>query len=1018
MALRLSTARFGWLLPCFFLSGFAALIYQVVWTRQFAAVFGAAPTAVAAVLAAYMGGLSLGAALAGRWVDRVRRPLFAYALLEGGIALSALAVPAALEGSAALQVWLFGGLPELSAETGAAVTAFQLAAAFVVLGVPTAFMGMTLPLLARQGVREEEQITSRVGALYAFNTVGGVCGVLAAGFLLLPELGLGRSVWVAVSANVLAGLAALALARREQGEEPGALREALPEVAAPAERWPRRAWILPLVGLAGIASFGYEVLWSRLVGQLLGGGIAGFTIMLASFLTGIGLGAALAARVRGGPDRALRVFATAQSGVVLCSLLAFSALGALPAFLHGLGWQGVPALSGALAAGLLLPSSLCIGASFPLAVRALAQSAEQAGAASARVFAWNTLGSILGAIAAGFFLLPALGHAGFATGLMGLNLLVAVGALWACSGARGPALGLAGLALLALIASPPRAPWGLLRTSGLTGESARGRIEYYGLGRAAGVLVSAGPRGWRLYADGLPESQVMAPGTRPGGNPLAQWAATLPVLARPEARRMLVVGLGGGVILESVPASIERIDVLEIEPEILEANRVIAPQRSSDPLADPRLRVVLGDARGALSRSRARYDAIVSQPSHPWTEGSGPLFTREFFALLRAHMTPGGVLCQWMAARFLDEALLQGMLATLLEVFPHVRVYHPVPGGLLFLASESPLRVEEGAARALGASPQGFGALGIHRPEDVRAAWLLDESGSRALAEGGVVNRDDHNPLQMRSGRVARAGGSRPLEALGDYDPLVPHAPGSSRLRVVEVLLARGFLFRAQRVAEAGEEGAEQSAGRAMVAAAQGQSRRARVEAEQALQSTSIDSEVREVLLPIRAAAMIHEADRPESLTEDLSDPSAALLEAWSAEAMGDIVGLRALESRLAQVRPGGALYPGALRMRIAWRLQDPTPEEARDALRLADSLVASAGTPGDWVLRARAVAASSDAAATESALFEAAAEVRGVDVPAPVVRGALGVLSELPEEPGSARRRDRLKASLHRLLR
>ena len=1018
MAVRLPAGRFGWLLFCFFLSGFAALVYQIVWTRQFAAVFGAAPTAVAAVLAAYMGGLAAGAAVAGRWVGRVRRPLLAYALLEAGVAVSALAVPAALGALAALQAWLFGGLPELSAETGAAATLFQLATAFVVLGVPTALMGMTLPLLVRQVVRDEVQIASRVGALYAFNTAGGVCGVLAAGFLLLPELGLGRSVWVAVSANVLAGLAALALTRRAALDASSPLRQTLPEAAGAGDDWPRRGWILPLVCLAGMASFGYEVLWSRLLGQLLGGGIAGFAIMLASFLTGIAAGAALAARVVGGPDRALRVFAMAQTGVVLCSLPAFAALGELPVFLRGLGWQGVPALSGVLAAGLLLPSSLCIGASFPMAVRALARSAEQAGAASARIFAWNTLGSILGAIAAGFFLLPALGHAGFASGLMGLNLVVAAGALWACPRSRGPALALGGLALLALIALPPQTPWGLLRTSGLSGEAASGRVEYYGLGRSAGVLLSAGPRGWRLYADGLPESQVTAPGTRPGGNPLAQWAATLPVLARPEARRMLVVGLGGGVVLESVPASIERIDVLEIEPEILAANRAIAPHRRSDPLADSRVRVVLGDARGALSRSSARYDVIVSQPSHPWTEGSGPLFSREFFELLRAHMTPGGVLCQWMAARFLDEELFRGMLATLLEVFPQVRVYHPVPGGLLFLASEAPLRVEEGAGRALRASPQGFAALGIHRPEDVRAAWLLDESGSRALAAGGVVNRDDHNLLQMRSGRVARAGGSRPLEALGEYDPLVPHAPGSSRLRVVEVLLARGFPLRAQRIAEAGEEGAERTAARALIAAAHGQSRRAREEAEEALQSTPLASEVREALLPVQAAAMIRDADRLESLAAGLSDPAAALLEAWRADARGNLAGLRALEGRLARVRPGEALYPGALRMRIAWRLEDPTPEEARDALRFADFLVAAAGTPGDWVLRVRAVAASSDASAIESAIFEAAAELRGNDVPKAAVRDVLKVLFELPPEPGAERRRARLEASLRRLLR
>lgn len=1012
MALRTVSLPFGLLLPCFFLSGFAALVYQVAWTRQFALVFGASPPAVAAVLAAYMGGLAVGAALAGRFVARVRRPLLAYALLEVGIALSALMVPFALEGVSALQARFFGGLPELPAEVGAGVTLFQLSMAFVLLAIPTALMGMTLPLLVRQAVREEEQIVSRVGALYALNTTGAVCGVLAAGFWLLPEVGLGDSVRVGASANVAAGLLAFLFSR---GSIP--LARAENSLSTQVEQ-PARRWILPLVCVAGATSFGYEVLWSRLLAQLLGGSLAGFAIMLASFLTGIAAGAGLAARMVGGPDRALRLFAIAQVAVVLSSLPAFAALGALPALLREFEWQSLPALRAALAACLLLPSTLWIGVSFPLAVRAFAWRAEQAGAASARVFAWNTLGSILGALGAAFFLLPALGHAGFATLLMALNLVVAAGALWLCPRAGGLALGLGGIAILALTLLPPETPWGLLRTSGVSGKAASGRIEYYAAGRSAGVLLSADPGGWRLYADGLPESRVTAPGTRPGGNPFAQWLANLPVLARPEARRMLVLGLGGGVLLESVPASIRQIDVLEIEPEMLAANRVIAEQRRSDPLSDPRVRVRLGDARGNLSRSSVRYDLILSQPSHPWTEGSGPLFTREFFDLLRLRLTPSGVLGQWMALRFLDEDLLRGMLATLLEVFPHVRVYHPVPGGLLFLASEAPLRVEEGAERALSANPRAFAALGVYQEEDVRSAWWLDESASRAVAEGGLVNRDDHNPLQMRSASLASAGGTRPLEGLTDHDLLLSPGQGARRLRWVEALLARGFPARARRVAEAAEDAALRAAGRALVAQSQGRSRLARSQAEEALRLVSSEFDLREILLPIQVAATGRDADRLESLEEESGDPAALLVEAWRADAQGDLEALQGLEGRLAQVGPGEALYPSALRSRIGWRLGDPTPERVREAIRLADLLVPVAGRPGDWLLRVRAVAASSDSAATEAALAEAIPELQRDVVSIATARAALEVLRDLPPEPGAQRRRARLEASLRRLLR
>lgn len=1007
MAFRPSSSRFGPLLPCFFLSGFAALVYQTAWTRQFALVFGASPPAVAAVLAAYMGGLAAGAALAGRFVERLRRPLLAYALLEAGVALSALALPIALDGVSALQAWLFGGLPELSAEVGTRATLFHLSAAFVLLAIPTALMGMTLPVLVRQVVREQGQIASRVGTLYGLNTAGAVCGVMAAGFWLLPDFGLGDSVRVAAGSNAVAGLLALALSR-------GASKIV---GAAPAEdAGSPRSWILPLVCVAGVASFGYEVLWSRLFAQLLGGGLAGFAITLASFLTGIALGAVLATRVSGGAERALRAFALTQIGVALCSGAAFVALDALPALLRDLAWQGSPARGGALAAGLLLPATLCIGASFPLAVRALARSAGQAGSASARVFAWNTLGSILGAAGAGFWLLPALGSAAFAGLLVALNLLVAAGALCVAP-RRGPWIpALGGFALLLLLFVPPRTPWAVLRTSGLSGEAIDGRVAHHGLGRSAAVLLSAGRGGWRLYADGLHEAQVKAPGTRPGGNPLAQWLGGLPVWARPEARRMLVVGLGGGVLLESLPASLDRIDVLEIEEEILAANRVIAERRRKDPLVDPRVHVWLGDARGLLSRTTARYDLIVSQPSHPWTEGSGPLFTREFFELLRAHLSPGGVFAQWMAARFVDEDLLRGLLATLVEVFPEVRVYHPVPGGLVILASEAPLRVEQGAARALSASPGAFADLGVHGAQDVLAAWLLDEAGSRALSWGGMVNRDDHNPLQMRSEAVMRAGGGRPLDFLIERDVLVGPASESSRLRVVEILLARGFPLRAGRVAAAASDPALRAAGRALVASARGRFQLAAAAAEEALRAEAPSPEIRAALLSLRVRGGLDDRGDLEALAAGLGDPAAALVEALRAASRADMEALRALEARLAGVAPGGRYYADALRMRIRWRLDDPTPASAREALRLADRLVPVGGRAGDWLLRVRAVAAGGDAAATEAALFEAVEQVRRGDAPA--VRGALEVLARLPPEPGAERRRAGLAASLRALLR
>ena len=659
------------LLACFFLSGFAALIYQTAWTRQLAFVFGTSELAVATVLAAYMGGLAVGAAAAARVVGAVRRPLLVYGLLELGIALSALAVPAAIDGATSLYVGIFGGSPNLPDARGLARAFFYLGSSFSILLIPTALMGATLPLLVRQTVRRESEIGSHVGRLYATNTAGAVAGAVATGFALLPTLGLERTIWVGVGANGLVFAGAMLLARGARALED-------PPQRAPAARVTRSPgrWILPLVLVSGAVSFSYEVLWSRLLTHLLGGSLQGFTTMLATLLAGIALGSAVASRVAKSPERAARGFAWAQLGTAALSLMTFSLLDQVPALFRALSVQtGAQLFADAVAgAVILLPAALCIGATFPFAVRVLARHEADAGPASARVFAWNTLGAIAGAVGAGFFLIPALGYAGALTLGVATNLALALAATLSGSGKRRRVAWVAAVGLCFFAVLPLDPPWNLLRASAVGGDVGAGDTAYFGVGRSATVLLVRRNGGWRLRSNGLSEARVVPRGGNVGGSSLLpQWLGAMASLARPEARSLLVVGLGGGSLLEAVPRLIESIDVVELEPEVIAANRTIASQRRADPLSDPRVRLVVNDARGALLLTDKRYDAIVSQPSHPWRPGASHLFTREFFELAREHLVPSGVLVQWMTPRFADAALLRTLVATLLEVFPHVR---------------------------------------------------------------------------------------------------------------------------------------------------------------------------------------------------------------------------------------------------------------------------------------------------------------------------------------------------------
>jgi spermidine synthase len=950
------------LLACFLLSGLAALLYQTAWTRHFAFVFGTSELAVAAVLAAYMGGLAAGSWIAGRYSMRVRRPVLVYGALELAIAITALAVPVAIHGSTALARALFGSGDAPPSAGGLPLAGFYLLCAFAILLLPTACMGATLPLLARHSVREEREIGSRTGLLYAINTLGAVLGCVLAAFVMLPRLGLRGTVLAGAGVNALVFVLAALLAR----VAPAA---AVAQPAAPRIPRSRRSLILPLVLLSGVASFGYEVLWTRLLAHVLGGSVYGFATMLASFLAGIAIGSAVAARLATGPDRAARGFAVAQVGTAVASLCAFHQLDRLPELALRLGAGGPAAHAGnaVVAALVLLPATLCIGATFPFAVRVLAPSPAHAAPASARVYAWNTVGAIVGAVGTGFVLLPLLGYAGLVLAAVLLNLALAVAAASLARPAARAALAAAAAALVLVVAFPPSAPWKLVTASPLRLDRQAAEPSFFAVGRSATVSVAHEAGGWQMRINGLPEGAVLGAGEfKP--SVLERWLGALPSLARPEAREMLVIGLGAGSALEAVARTIERVDVIEIEPRVIEANELLRDRRAVDPLADPRVRLHANDARGALVLTDKRYDAIVSQPSHPWTAGASHLYTREFFQLAADHLTPRGVLVQWIELTFVDEALFRSLVATLLDVFPHVRVYRPVVRtGVLFLASAEPLPVESAAGLAIAASPLELARAGVQTREDVTAALALDEEGARRFAQGAAITTDDVNLLGLRSPAIL----AQPLGSLGAdrilaaHDPLPAVSRDLDRLYLVRRLIAEGWFQRAGTLIGTFADPAEKAAGNGILAVAAGHPSEGMASLRQALRIDPRCDEARAALVRLGRSAILAGDPRTTETVSALSPAGAAVVVGWRLEHAGDWQALAGRDPDHARIAPGDPFFPDAIRLRVAWRLASRDPSHALEAVGLTDRLLPITAEPDDRVLRARAShLAGNDAAA------------------------------------------------------
>jgi spermidine synthase len=956
---------------CFVLSGFAALLYQTAWMRQFSLVFGTSELAVAAVLSAYMGGLALGAGIAARYVHRVRRPVLFYGVLEAGIAIAALSVPLLLSLLNGLYIVVFGDQPEPVDASGLGQSIFYLATAFVVLAIPTAFMGATLPLLTKYVVQSEEQIGPRVGLLYATNTAGAVGGTVVAGFLLLPALGLAGTVYVGVAINFLVFVLAAAIAKAVARESEAAASSDEPELDVERESspaMPGRTWALPIMLLSGANSFIYEVLWTRLLGHILGGSITAFATMLASFLGGIAIGSAIASRFAKTKTAALNGFIIVQCGIAAASIAIYQFLPlAIP---DQVGLKG----NVLLAIAILLPATLFIGATFPLAVRIFARDETDAASASARVYSWNTVGAIAGATLAAFILIPALKYEGAIHLAVAVNVALALAAAVLIGKRRMIPIGVtAVLMLAAAFVYRPAMPVEILRTSPVMDES-EGEIRYYEVGRSATVLVLEESGFFNLRTNGLPEASTNLKGAPPYQHNQRLLSA-LPILARPDTEEMLIVGFGAGATLEGVPPSVKRIDVVELEPEVIKANRSMSQERQIDPLADPRVHVYINDARSALSLTAKKYDAIVSQPSHPWTAGASHLYTREFMQIAKERLADDGVYLQWMNTQFVDENLLRSLCATILDVFDHVRVYQWDAQVLFFLGSSQPLDVELDMARSgrpLSDNPRFYREMGVGSVEDAIVALTMDHENVAAFARGAEVITDDFNLMATRSAKVMDANetiGILELFALlQPFDPLLQ--PGSfihtnfpRDLDFTYVSRRLERLFLRQRAIGLANTLLDLRNPEGLVMIGVGQGVQGDVQESQrnllrAIEADPTSDAARYALLRPWLSRLARGEDPPQRIRETLESiggTGAITVQAWIAAAQQNWDVLYALDEQLATVQPTDFWYLDSVMLRADWRLKAPEeqqPAAASEAIRLIDEAIAIFQDPDFYSMR------------------------------------------------------------------
>ena len=686
----------GWL---FVLSGATSLAYEVVWVKILTLQFGSSAWSIATVVAAFMGGLGAGSAWAGRRVDRMRRPLKVYGLLELGIAFFGLISVPLLESMGGVLSFFYG---VSHGHFGFFVLA-RFLLSFAVLFVPTALMGASLPVLV-VGLAGEKTFGKRVALLYGINTLGAALGAAFAGLYAIPAFGVSGTIGASVVLGLVVVAGAFLLDRYSSPCEVGP-REISPDGQAPADGESPPRLLIAAVTIAGCLGIFYQIAWTRLLIPVVGSSTYAFTIILTTFLVGIGLGSLLAAvpLIQRRPYKTTFAITLAlTSFFVLIGLLLVNHLPHMfSAMVQGTGDQTWRLLlsQAALAGSMILLPTCGMGAALPLAIAGWRAQSRTSGRAVGGIYAANTLGSILGSLLAGFVFLPWLGAAGAIRLATVFGLVVATVLLLSDRPARRPAswslrLGWTGaltVIVAILLSTSPTVDFRNLHRGTFRSVQAAAEIVpetfdllYARAGRNSTVTVERSPQATSLRVNGKPDAST-------AGDLRTQYMlGHVPMFLHPEPREVCIIGFGSGSTAYAVTThpTVSSVDIVEIEAAVIDASKYFASVNHGV-VGDPRVRIHLEDGRSFLRYRKQKYDVIISEPSNPWIAGVSSLFSTEFYRLARANLKPGGLICQWIQFYEMSSQTLNVMLNTLAAEFPHVLVFF-VKADLVCLASEEP----------------------------------------------------------------------------------------------------------------------------------------------------------------------------------------------------------------------------------------------------------------------------------------------------------------------------------------
>jgi spermidine synthase len=748
------------LLVLFAGSGCSALVYEIVWYQLLQLVIGSSAISLGVLLATFMGGLCAGSVVLPRlkWA-RLQHPLRVYAKVEFGIAVAGILVLFCMP--------LVDGVYTAAVGHGLPAILLRALVCGLCLIPPTFLMGASLPAAARW-IETTPEGVSWMGFLYGSNTAGAVFGCLLAGFYLLREFDMGTATFVAAALNVAVGLASLAIARRTPDR---AAEQPRPEVTAPYGRayWP----VYVTIAVSGACALGAEVIWTRLLGLLLGATVYTFSIILGVFLLGLGIGSAGGSAMA----RGYRDTARARLAFGVCQLLLVGAIG-WTAFMVAQSlpyWPVNPLLSTkpwytfqidlVRCLWAILPATVLWGASFPLALAAAARKDEDPARLVGGIYAANTAGAILGALSFSLILVPWVGTQGSERVLIVLSaasgVLILMPLVAQARNAAG-ALGLtAALVIAGVLVTHVTGVPGMLIAYGrrIMTSMGRSKILYTGEGINSSIAISR----WDDGAVQFHVSGKVEASTEPYDMRLQRMLGHIPALFHPNPKSVLIVGFGAGVTAGTFVThpGVERIVICEMEPLIPPTATQYFARENYNVMHDPRTQIVYDDARHFILTTREKFDIITSDPIHPWVKGSATLYSKEYFDLVKEHLNPGGIVTQWVPLYESDLPTVKSEFATFFDAFPNGTIWGNQNGGgydTVVLGQVEPARIDLDALDGRLARPdharvvRSLQDVGFNSLVNLLATYGGQRSDLASWLQDAEVNRDGNLRLQYLAG--------------------------------------------------------------------------------------------------------------------------------------------------------------------------------------------------------------------------------------------------------------------------